>query len=258
MKMLISGTVLACLLPLAAAAEKPRALFGVVAEDAPAYPQGGVLVRAVLPGSPAAGIPLSPGDRIYSINGAKINSRAEMKAVLLSLAPGENVAVVFEKCSSGKVAEAAVLVAERPARRLADSPVSPDAAVGGDRHLRPLVVNPAIRQAMREHRRAVALQLAALQTDFVPEQVSDHLQSIRNLARDANPRGRGWMVGQAGEVTLQFKVAGGVLVLHGASNLLTLTVYDAEGNQTHSLPLNTPEQRAAVPQPVMERLQRLR
>lgn len=258
MKKLFSGMLLACLLPLAAAAEKPRALFGVVAEDAPAYPQGGVLVRAVLPGSPAERIPLSPGDRIYSINGAKINSRAEMKAVLQKLLPGVNVAVVFEKKGSGQVSESAVVMAERPVRLLADSPGSPDAAVGGDRHLRPLVVSPAIRRAMRERRRAVAAQLAALQTDFVPEQVSEHLQAIRNLARDANPRGRGWMVGQAGEVTLQFKGSGGVLVLHGASNLLTLTVYDAEGNQTHSLPLNTPEQRAAVPQAVMERLQRLR
>ncbi|MBR5330427.1 MAG: hypothetical protein IKV13_02960, partial [Akkermansia sp.] len=79
---------------------------------------------------------------------------------------------------------------------------SPDAAVGGDRVLRPLVVDASIRQAMREHRRAVVAQLAALPGGFVPMEVSDHLQAIRHLARDANPRGRGWMLGEAGEVSL--------------------------------------------------------
>ena len=67
-----------------------------------------------------------------------------------------------------------------------------------------------------------------------------------------------WMLGEAGEVTLQFKTEDGVMVLHGASNKITLTVYDAAGELKYTLPLDTVEERAAVPQEVRERLQRLR
>ncbi|MBR5330426.1 MAG: hypothetical protein IKV13_02955 [Akkermansia sp.] len=48
------------------------------------------------------------------------------------------------------------------------------------------------------------------------------------------------------------------MVLHGASNQLTLTVYDAAGNETHKWLLNTPEERAEVPLELIERLQKLR
>jgi hypothetical protein len=119
-------------------------------------------------------------------------------------------------------------------------------------------VSPEIRKAMREHRLAVVAQLAALPNGFVPMEVSDHLQAIRHLARDANPRGKGWMPGEAGEVTLQFRDAEGLLVLQGASNMLTLTVFDKDAVVRHTLPLNTPEERAAVPQEIIGRLQRLR
>jgi hypothetical protein len=48
-------------------------------------------------------------------------------------------------------------------------------------------------------------------------------------------------------------------VLHGASNKLNLTVYDAELKREYDeLPLNTAEERAALPQEVRARLQRLR
>ena len=125
--------------------------------------------------------------------------------------------------------------------------------------VRPLVINPEIHAAMRGHRRAVVVQqLSEMAGDFSPGQVTEHLQAIRNLARDANPRGRGWMLGKAGEVTLQFRDAEGTLVLYGADNVLTLTVYDAAGGLLYTCPLNTPEERAAVPQSVMERLKRLR
>lgn len=256
MKTVLIGIILA---GLAVAAEVPRAMFGVVAEDNAAAPQSGVLVRAVRPGSPAENARLQPGDRLVLLNGQPVNSRDDVRAVLSSLAPGAPMEIAYYPVDATHLSTATVVLGERPKQTRAVSTVgSPDAAVGGDRKLRPLVVTPAIRKAMREKRKAVVAQLAALPGGFVPAEVSDYLQAIRHLARDANPQGRGWMLGEAGEVTLQFKDAEGVLVLHGASNKLTLTVYDAEGRMTAVLPLDTVEERAAVPQEIIERLRRLR
>ncbi len=258
MKTPIISLALVLLIPLAAAAEKPRALFGVVAEKNPEATQVGLVVQAVLPGSPAESAGLKTGDRILQMNGQPVANRAEMRAVMQQLSPGMSVDLQFIPAGSQSVAGATVVLGERPAEAAGAAYSSPDAAVGGDRRIRPVSVDPAIRQAMREQRRAVVKQLAALPAGFVPEEVSDYLQALRNLARDANPTGRGWMVGKAGEVSLQFKDAAGVLVLYGASNLLTLTVYDAEGKVTHTLPLNTPGERSAVPQEIIDRLQKLR
>ena len=85
MKTVLIGIILA---GLAVAAEAPRAMFGVVAEDNAAAPQSGVLVRAVRPGSPAENARLQPGDRLVSLNGQPVNSRDDVRAVLSLLAPG--------------------------------------------------------------------------------------------------------------------------------------------------------------------------
>ena len=257
MKIFLCAMILAGTVSAAMGAEKPRAMFGVVTAENPEARQGGVLVQAVSPGSPAEALNLKPGDRIESLNGQRVNSREEMRSILRGLAPGMAVELVYYSAGSPEPTSTRVTLAERPAR-VKSAPDNPGAAVGGDRMLRPLVVNPEIRAAMRTHRRAVMQQLAAVDAGFSPQLVTEHLQAIRHLARDANPRGRGWMLGEAGEVSLQFRDAEGILVLHGANKQLTLTVYDSAGIQTHSLSLNTPDERSAVPAPVIERLRRLR
>lgn len=246
--------VCAAMLGMAAAAEKPRAMFGVVAEETPAL-QSGVLVRAVNPESPAYLIGMREGDVLLAFNGQLLTSRAQLRGLLDAAAPGQQVEISF--LQKGQERQVTVNLATRSvSKKRAAS--SADAAVGGDRVMRPLVVNPAIREAMAKHRREIVRQLRQVTVAFVPAEVSDHLQAIRHLARDANPNGRGWMLGEAGEVTLQFKSEDGVMVLYGASNKLTLSVYDAAGVLRHTLPLNTAEERAALPQEVKVRLQRLR
>lgn len=257
MKNLLCSLVLACGLAAVHAAEEQRAMFGVVVEENAFDQQGGVVVRAVRPGSPAESLNLQPGDRIELMNGLRVNSKEEMRALLRSLRPGQSLEILYYKAGSAEPDRATVVLAARPAR-LKSNPISPGGAFGGDRMVRPLVINPEIRAAMRGHRRAVVQQLSEMAGDFSPGQVTEHLQAIRNLARDANPRGRGWMLGKAGEVTLQFRDGEGTLVLYGADNALTLRVYDSSGVLLHTCPLNTPEERAAVPQQVIERLKRLR
>ena len=246
--------VCAAMLGMAAAAEKPRAMFGVVAEES-ATRVSGVLVRAVNPESPAYQVGIREGDVLLSFNGQLLLSRNQLRSLLDASEPGQQVQISF--LQKGETREVSVRLATRSVLKKRAA-ASADAAVGADWIPRPLTVNPAIREAMAKHRREIVRQLRQVEEAFVPAEVSDHLQAIRHLARDANPNGRGWMLGEAGEVTLQFKSEAGVMVLHGASNKLTLSVYDAAGELKYTLPLNTAAERAAVPQEVRERLQRLR
>lgn len=248
--------LLAAALPVCMAGEKPRAMFGVVAEELP-MERSGVLVRAVRPGSPAEKLNLQPGDRIESLNNLPVNSREDLKNILQSCAPGDALELRYTAIADNQQKTATVVLDERPPRQSAALPDNPGTAVGGDRRLRPLVLAPSIRKAMREHRKTVVAQLAALPGGFVSAEVSETLQAIRHLARDANPRGRGWMLGEAGEVSLQFKDSDGILILHGANKMLSLAVYDVEGVRVSEYPLNTPQECAAVPSEIIGRLRRL-
>lgn len=242
------------LLPfVSSAAEKPRVMFGVVLEREASVAEG-VLVQAVRPDSPAQQAGLRPGDVILELNGVELKKREDMRAVLRTLQPGDELKVTLAQAGQRRCLR--VPLVARPQRKSSVAS-SPDAAVGGDRMLRPLVVDASIRAAMREHRQKVVAQLAALPEGLEPAVVTEHLQAIRHLARDANPQGKGWMLGEAGEVTLQFRDAAGILVLHGANKMLTLSVYDAGGQVVCKLPLDTEAQRRLVPRELIERLKEL-
>ena len=111
MKTVLIGIILA---GLAVAAEAPRAMFGVVAEDNAAAPQSGVLVRAVRPGSPAENARLQPGDRLVSLNRQPVNSRDDVRAVLSSLAPGAPMEIAYYPVDATHLSTATVVLGERP------------------------------------------------------------------------------------------------------------------------------------------------
>lgn len=249
-------TLALCLLPAAAA---ERAAFGVVAADAVPQIHGflpvnsGAVVDSVWPGSPADKAGMKPGYIIVSMNDETIQGREMLSAFLSRHKPGDTIRVGYY--ANGAMRSLSVTLTARP--KHAKGAGSPTQAVHADRVKRPVAVAPEIREAMREHRAAICRYLAAMPDGLAPAAVSDELQAIRNLARDANAGDKAWMPGKAGESTLQLRDAEGTLLLTGANNSLMLEAYDKKGACVFRGPLDTPEQRRAVPAPVLHRLQQL-
>lgn len=254
---------LAALLPAAAAPAGERPVFGVVAAEMTpelrthARIPHGILVQSVWPGSPAAQAGVRPGSVILSLDGTPIEDKAAMAAFLAQHRAGDVVkAAVLQ--NGEPPAQVSVQLVARPAKAAQQMPTAPDRAVGGDRVMRPLTIREDIREGIRARRGIIIEQLHALPDGMEAMKVTDALNDIRNLARDANPYGgEGWMIGRAGEASVQFKDAEGVLLILGANNVLQLEVFDTNGCKVLQAPITTPEQCRALPESVLQRLKAL-
>ena len=132
MKISLYAMVLTAALPVIAA-EKPRAMFGVVTDDVAVLPQG-VMVRAVRPESPAFQQGLIAGDVILALNGVPVSTKADVRAVLAGMEPGQKLEV--ELLRGAERFCLPVTLAERPVVRKRVA-ASADAAVGGGSRVAP-------------------------------------------------------------------------------------------------------------------------
>lgn len=231
------------------------AVFGVVPSEE-AVPQG-LEVAAVAPGSPAELGGLRAGDALVAVDGKDIRTRGDLLAAILAHKPGDTITVRFLRGKSSS--ETRVTLAARKHRKATPTePTDPGYKEHGDRMVKLLNISPELLEQMRTLKRDIRHSLAGIAQDFDPLQVSNQLQQLRNLARDAQAHRHGWMIGRACEAYLQFHDDGGTLVLHGANNRLTLEVYDTTGQLLQIYPLNTPDERAALPAELLQRLQELR
>ena len=237
-----------------------RAAFGVVGgELSPALRvytgvEQGVPVRSVWPGSPAELAGVKRGDVILKLDGVTIKDKAAMAAFLLERKVGDEVKATLS--FGGQIREVVVKLLPRPTQSPGVHHTA-EAAVGGDRIHRPMTVSEEIRRQFRERRRNICRRFATLPESFDAPAVTEELQAIRDLARDANPDGSGWMVGRAGVSAVQFRDAEGIILLRGAHNLLTLEVYSSEGKLLLRGGLNTPEEWKSLPAEVLNRLKKL-
>ncbi len=255
---LLLALIFAPLLPLAALGEsaasaaRERVYFGVVAFDGDSEP--GLLVSAVAPASPAYKAGIRGGDRVLRMGQVPINSRSELLGVVAKATHGEALAVEIRRAEQRFVLN--VVLERRPAS--AAHPPHAEAALGADRRIHPIDVSDEIRKEIRRHRRLLREELASLPDGLVPSFVTDELNAIRNLARDAHAHRPGWMSGRAGEISVRFRDDEGSVVLYGANNLVSLEIYNAEGELVVRYDLNTEAERSSLPEPLLRRLQRLR
>lgn len=229
-----------------------RVMFGVVPAEQAA--ENGVEVAAVAPGSPAEAAGICAGDVIRMIGGMTVSDRRALLSAVLSHNPGD--AAKVELLRGGQPLTLTITFTARPQRPV-PPPDTPQDATDTERKVYALSIPAEIRDRMRTLKRSIRRSLASLPGDFDPKRVSDELQQLRDLARDAQTGRPGWMVGRACDAYLQFHDARGTIVLHGVDNQLTLEVYGADGSLQLTAPLNTEEERRVLPTDLLRRLAEL-
>ncbi len=237
--------------PAAPVPPAERVYVGMVADEGAG---AGLLVRAVAPGSPAHKAGICAGDIVMRVAGVPMESRAELRNLVANGVAGQVVAVELLRAKRPMTLQ--VVLQRRP-----DAPArqsSPEATLGADRHFRPIELPATIREEIRRHRRLLREQLASLPDGLVPPFVTEELNAIRNLARDAHANRPGWMSGRAGEISVRFRDEEGSVILYGANNLVSVELYDLEGKLLARYDLNTEAERRALPEAVLQRLRRFR
>ncbi|MDE3087091.1 MAG: PDZ domain-containing protein, partial [Acidobacteriota bacterium] len=94
---------------LAAAHRVTRGWLGVVCEDDGV---AGATVTTVLPGSPAAGAGLHPGDVVEAVGSHRVGSLADLEALLYTTPPGSRLTLSVQR--GGSVRTAQVTLASSP------------------------------------------------------------------------------------------------------------------------------------------------
>lgn len=239
----------------AAAPQGSGVVFGVVPSDSKT--EQGLEIAAVAPGSPAARSGLQAGDILLSVNTQATHTRRDLLLAIHSHKPGDTITVRYKRGKNH--AEAHVTLEARPSHpQNSATPTDPGYKEHGDRMVKLLNIPPQLLEQMRALKRDIRHALSDIEGQFVPADISEKLQQLRDLARDAQAHRHGWMSGRACEAYLQFHDDQGTLVLHGANNQLSLEVYDNAGQLLQEAPLNTQEQRQALAPELIERLQNLR
>ena len=238
-----------------------RCALGVVGQDVepdaaqPAVLEDGVRVQSLLPGGAAERAGMQAGDVIVMLDGKKGRNRAQLAALLSQHVPMDTVRVEFMRNGHLQAVSIRLAGAPNPAATMR----SLDEAVGSDRVPRPLVVSQEVRTQLRALRAEVCSQLAMLPDGTDTVKVTDTLQAIRDLAcRTGEENGRGETKSRAGESILHIKDNAGSVIIHGANNLVTVEIFDSEGRVIYHTNIDTPEQRAAIPAPFLQRLKELR
>ncbi len=236
-----------------APAAKPRVYVGLVADEV-AGEKAALLVRAVAPGSPAAEAGICAGDIVLAVAGKAVHTRREMGEAVKGRAAGELVPVDIRRGDKRLTVQVRLKLKPAGAGRVQRM----DEAVGADRPAHSIAVPEEIRREIRRTRGRILEQLAAMPEGMQASRVTDELQTLRDLARDANAGRAGWMSGRAGDISIRFKDEEGSIELRGANNLLELVLLDRQGTELARYPITSSEEQRAVPETVLQRLRKMR
>ena len=214
-------------------------VFGVVpAEKASAH---GVMVHRVAERTPAHEAGLRAGDEIVSVQGVPTPHAAALKEALCTYAPGDVVRVRYRR--NNRLCSALVELAARPA-----AGVSAAAAA-------PVSLSPEVQQQFAQARNRLRIQLARLPHRLNMQQVKADLQEMLTLARQVPAGCNSWLQGPDVQMSLEIEYPGGAVELQSCNGLLFLVAQEPGSGKKSSYPINTQAERAALPGPLLRRLQ---
>ncbi len=160
--------------------------------------RGGVIVRTVAPGSPAARAGLLPGDQLVRANGRTLRNPFDWEALLLEARVGESVSLVVERGGREFSATAAV----------ADLPDVSAPKVQVLREIELITITPAIRseRGIRADRGALIYKTSARVTNEIGIQEGDVILQVNQLAIErAQDVERALQQGSSGVVRMFFE-----------------------------------------------------
>lgn len=287
MNRLIAAACFALLLPCRAGAVESRpappvAVMGIVPAPVPeelrAYvemqPGEGIFIKGVVPGGPADQAGLKEADIVLAIDGARILSREGYRRITAGKKAGDTLKLTCLR--AGRTVEISVVLKPREqvlpggsAMRSHQAASAPSPLIArrslaavfdpanarrqaymrriGTQGMRPLELRPEIVAAIRETRGVIIGELAQEPEQVDSTRLTRLMQRLRDLARDANASRPDWMVGKAGEATLQFRDGEGTIVLTGADNRIQIELLGPDGCTLYRGPFNTENDRRAVP-----------
>ncbi len=197
---------------------------------------------------------LRSGDLLITVNGQAVGTCAEVgkqialihddSQIVLELLRGQELITVEAERRSYKPADPASDEALKKASELFER----------QKANRPVSLSDDHRALVSTYAKEIKLQLAAAPEGTNARAIISDMQKIRNVFRDSNPQSDGWMKGNAGEATIQFKRGEYILILKGMNNQLTLEVYNNSGNLLYSTSMDTLEQRSQIPSFVLQLL----
>lgn len=214
-------------------------VFGVVPAEEPAAK--GVVVRRVAEQTPAHQAGLQAGDEIVSVQGVPTPQAAALKEALRSYAPGDVLRVRYRRGSQLRTA-----LVELAARPVAEPPAAPADQVR---------LSPEVQQQFAQARNRLRIQLARLPHRLNMQQVQADMLELLTLARQVPAGCQGWLQGRDVQVSLTLEYPGGAVVLQFRNGALFLAVQEPGAFRPTFYPINTPAERAALPLPLLRRLQ---
>ncbi len=242
-------------------AAEARAFLGVVSSDVPEMlaqhlaieANAGVVVRALVPDGPAAKAGLEMYDVITKVGGKAVGSPEDISNEIASHQPGDTVSL--DLIHKGKPATREITLGTRP-----------DAvAAAGPRGLGDLDLGGLPKELAERLRKALEGNIGGMDMDNDDDPLEPNMnQALLDLQQRMQGAIGGAAGNAAGEIKIQSNATVKVADGDGSVEVQTkgkskeVTICDKDGNVTWRGPWDTPQDKAAAPDEVRERVEALK
>lgn len=220
------------------------------------------LVRLIDPNGPAAAAGLQQNDILRTVDGAAVNSHQCLSEIMEKHQAGDQVKVTF--LHRGKEQEKAITLAARAVDEIAGVDAE---ELDGEENAGAVVPQDMLRALPPEMRDALEKNLKALEAGIDAEGGRFDMRIIPQLQRRAEKMKQDGDLPQpdAAAPNIQFQMKSsihlmdeeGKIEIHRDGESAEAKVYDKQGELLWSGPYVTPQDKAAIPPPILERLNAL-
>ncbi len=243
---------------------EPSAFAGVVTAELPEMlaahlnlrDSGGIIVRAVVPNGPAAAAGMMIHDVITHIDGAPLASPEDLSREILARKPGEKVSLGL--IHEGKPAEISIALGERPANGMAR-----DLGRHNDRMLDGLMLDGMPQEQAQRLRGLIEKNLGggAIGPDGRPmhDIMEDMKRRMDQMMENVLPEKEGEDANFQfrADATVRMMDENGSIEMKSRDGGKEVTLRDRDNEITWTGPWDTEQDKAAAPEDVRERVEKL-